>query len=346
MQSTKDEKKAAAAPAEDAKPLSPEEEAVKKLAKELRQAEAKRRLFRRTLLQYERIKKRFTQQLDKLTGGAADEKDKSENPDKDIVIAVYRLLRNFCISYNTIEMADRNEDKQVFPAKFEAEIKKTLNGDAKLIGAFQEALKADKADESVKVLPDKIDSKSVKLLTDFLDKHEGPEILKKLESELDALTSQIDGQREDVKGKRAELNAKQPKKEVAAAPKKAKKEKKSNDGDKSTEERFRDLIQEVSQRVAKIQLEKDDHKTYSDVQSEIDAFLSEAITDILAIKQNLKKRFEAVQAGRSSGKNRQRSKSRRRSTSRKPRRQTKDDESGEKASEGGQQSVFSKAQQM
>lgn len=113
MMSAKDEKKATATPDKSStqpEAISPEEEAVKKLSRELRQAEAKRRLFRRTLNQYERIKKRFTTQLDKLTGAEAAA-DKSENPDKDIVVAVYRLLRNFCISYNTIDMADRNEDK-------------------------------------------------------------------------------------------------------------------------------------------------------------------------------------------------------------------------------------------
>ena len=351
MQSTKDDKKAAAAaaaPADKAvdkkeqEVASPEEEAVKKLAKELRQAEAKRRLFRRTLNQYERIKKRFTTQLEKLTGADAV---KDENTDKEVVVAVYRLLRNFCISYNTIEMADRNEDKQVFPAKFEGDLKKILSGDEKVIAAIQEALTAGKAEESVKVLPEKIDVSAVKTLNEFLEKHEGAEVLKKLEAELDGLTTIIDGQREDLKTKKADLAAKQPKKEPVAAAKKEKKAKKGADGEVSTEQRFRELIQEVNQRVAKIQLEKDDYKTYSDVQSEIDSFLSEAIADILNIKTNLKKRFDAVQSGRSSGKTRQRSKSRRRSTSRKPRRQT-DDESTEQANESGQQSVFSKAQQL
>jgi len=287
MMSAKDEKKATATPDKSStqpEAISPEEEAVKKLSRELRQAEAKRRLFRRTLNQYERIKKRFTTQLDKLTGAEAAA-DKSENPDKDIVVAVYRLLRNFCISYNTIDMADRNEDKQIFPAKFEAEIKSALCGNAAVIKAFAEALKAEKADESVKVLPEKVDVKSVKLLNDFLDKHEKTEILSKLEKELEALTKTIDGQREELKVKRADIVAKQPPKpKQEATTKKPKKEKQGGKDQGSTEDRFRDLIQEVGNRVQKIQLNKDDHNTYSDVQSEIDSFLSEAISDILNIK--------------------------------------------------------------
>lgn len=243
-------------------------------------------------------------------------------------------------------MSDRDEDKQVFPAKFEGDLKKILSGDAKVIAAIQEALTAGKAEDSVKVLPEKVDISAVKTLNEFLEKHDGAEVLKKFEAELDGLTTVIDGQREDLKTKKADLAAKQPKKEPTAAAKKTKKEKKGADGDVSTEQRFRELIQEVNQRVGKITLEKDDFKTYSDVQSEIDSFLSEAIADILNIKTTLKKRFDAVQSGRSSGKTRQRSKSRRRSTSRKPRRQTKDDEPVEQSNEGGQQSVFSKAQQL
>lgn len=92
----------------EVKAVSPEQEAVKKLTKELRQVEAKRRLFRRTVIQYERVKKRFTGTLDKLMSSTEDQNEASK---KEMAIAVYRLLRNFCISFNTFDMADRNEDK-------------------------------------------------------------------------------------------------------------------------------------------------------------------------------------------------------------------------------------------
>ena len=52
------------------------------------------------------------------------------------------------------------------------------------------------------------------------------------------------------------------------------------------------------------------------MQGEIDIMVSEAINDINKIKLNLKKRFEAVQAGKS-----QQTRSRKRSTSRQPRNQ-------------------------
>ena len=79
------------------------------------------------------------------------------------------------------------------------------------------------------------------------------------------------------------------------------------------------MIKEVKDRVEGIKLTKDDHKTYSDVQGEIDAFLSEAINDILSIKKSLKDRFTKVQQG---GNKRSQSNNRR-SRSKKP---TKDEE--------------------
>jgi hypothetical protein len=102
MQPSKEETKNS-----ETKALSPEQEAAKKLTKELRQVEAKRRLFRRTVIQYERVKKRFTSTIDKMM--SSDPQDEASK--KELAIAVYRLLRNFCISFNTFDMIDRNEDK-------------------------------------------------------------------------------------------------------------------------------------------------------------------------------------------------------------------------------------------
>lgn len=334
-----DEKAETKPVAKEEKTLSPEEEAARADAKELRRIEAKRRLFRRTLIQYDRIKKRFTAQLEKLASSAPE--DKSENPEKDTVVAVYRLVRNFCISYNTLDMVDRNEDKQVYPAKFAAELQGALGSQA-VVDAFAKALKAEKAEDSAAMLPEKVDAAVAKKVTAFLEKHDKAEISEKLEKELDTMSSDIDKRREELKAKRAELAKTRPKPEEPrasskSATKKAKKAaKKDDDITKSTEERFRDLITEVNLKVSKIQLTKDDHKTYSDVQTEIDSFLSEAINDILGIKNNLKKRWEDVQAGKKSRRNR----------SRQPRARSRKDSSAEKPADGGQQSVFSKAQQV
>lgn len=90
----------------------------------LRALEARRRAFRRTLQQYGRIKKRFSTQITKLTSkteadkgadkddsGKADAKAAKpiEDPKKALVIAAYRLLRNFCISYNTLTLSKEDD---------------------------------------------------------------------------------------------------------------------------------------------------------------------------------------------------------------------------------------------
>lgn len=116
-------------------------------------------------------------------------------------------MRNFCISYNTIEMADRSADKQIFPAKFEADLKTILSGDATVVAAFQAALKADDAKESVNALPAKIDVKSVKLLTDFLENNEQVEVIKKLEAKLNNQSKDIDALKDSLQKKKADLSA-------------------------------------------------------------------------------------------------------------------------------------------
>lgn len=79
---------------------------------------------------------------------------------------------------------------------------------------------------------------------------------------------------------------------------------------------MRVIIQEINQRVAGIKLEKDNWQLYSEVQGEIDTMVQEAINDIQKIKLNLKKRFEAVQAGK-----KQQTRNNKRSSSRPPRNQ-------------------------
>lgn len=85
-----------------------------------------------------------------------------------------------------------------------------------------------------------------------------------------------------------------------------------HDEDQSAEEKFRILIREVNQRVKAVKLKKDDYELYVKMQTEIDAFLHEAITEIKAIKTRFKKRFDDVQSGKSPDRNRTtRSRSRR-----------------------------------
>eukprot|EP00494_Astrolonche_serrata_P032724 UN32993 len=90
---------------------------------------------------------------------------------KEMSIAVYRLLRNFCISFNTFEMGESNEDKQVFPTKFSAEINQIL-GEPTINEKISKAMKASKPEEALEELPLSVDNKVVKATLDFLEKYE------------------------------------------------------------------------------------------------------------------------------------------------------------------------------
>lgn len=307
----------------------------KKLTSNLRQLEAKRRTFRRTLQQYERIKSKFTDMLAKLNKKEATEKDgaPAADPKKQQAIAAYRLLRNFCISFNTVYQAKKDEDRQEIPDKYVKEIDTLLGSDA--ADKFKKALKAETVDDSVKELPDQVSDAVVKGLLDFINKHDQEEIIKVLNKELDDLTADIDKLRGEQKTRKSTIKKEKVATEKTQQQKQAKKPKKINTDDqgKTTEQRFRDLIREVQQRVSQIKLEKDDYQTYSEVQSEVDNFLDEATTEIMAIKNGLRKRFENVQSGKGDKR-----KTQAKQKQRKPRAPRKGNDEGD-----NQHSVFSTA---
>ena len=159
----------------------------KKLTSNLRQLEAKRRTFRRTLQQYERIKAKFSDviaKIDKKEAPAEKEGAAPQDPQKQKTIAAYRLLRNFCISYNTVYQAKKDEDRQEIPEKYNKEIETILGSEA-VVGQFKKALKAETVDDSVKELPEQVTDAMVKGLLDFINKHDQEEIIKVLNKELE-----------------------------------------------------------------------------------------------------------------------------------------------------------------
>ncbi len=70
------------------------------------------------------------------------------------------------------------------------------------------------------------------------------------------------------------------------------------------EEKFRDLMDEVREKVMKIKLGQNDFKLYSETQEQIDALLFEATEEIMKIKKSLRIRFEKVQKSKSPAKSR------------------------------------------
>lgn len=217
----------------------------KKLTSSLRQTEAKRRTFRRTLQQYERIKDKFTDIVSKLNKKEpTGEKGTAANvdPEKQKVIAAYRLLRNFCISFNTIYQTKKDEDRQEIPEKYAKEVE-TILGNKGSFDKFQKALKAENVDDSIKELPDKLDDATIKGLIDFINKHDQDEIIKVLNKDLDEMTADIDKMRGEQKTRKSAIK----KERINLQQTQVKKPQKipNDDQGKTTEHRFRELIKEV-----------------------------------------------------------------------------------------------------
>jgi len=166
----------------------------KRLTTNLRSLEAKRRTYRRTLQQYERIKGRYVDNItklnkqepttDKVEEGKDGEKAAPVDPKKQIVIASYRILRNFCISYNTINQTEKEDDRQELPEKYAAEIEAIL-GTKAIVEKFKKALKADNVESSISELPNEVPETLVQGLIDFVNKHDKDEIIAVLKKDLD-----------------------------------------------------------------------------------------------------------------------------------------------------------------
>jgi|APGre2960657423_1045063.scaffolds.fasta_scaffold80256_1 hypothetical protein len=88
------------------------DETIKKLQTDLRALYSSRRTFQYCLKLYERTKKRFSSLLAKEDAPA--EGEKAVEAKKARVIAVYRLIRNFCLSYNILR-TERDDDRQFVP---------------------------------------------------------------------------------------------------------------------------------------------------------------------------------------------------------------------------------------
>ena len=198
----------------------------------------------------------------------------------------------------------REDEKRVFPQKFSKDIE-ALFDDKDAFSKLKKSLCIYDREEQLKELPESLSEKTIKGVITFIETHEQDQIIDPMEKLLTELTENIDKKKarlsvirpKDDTKKDAERSG-QSKKGKVPAKKTTPKMKSQSFDDLSAEERFRNLIQEVNERVQAVKLEKDDFKTYSELQSEIDTFMGEAITEITSIKTNFKKKFDAVQKGR------------------------------------------------
>ena len=109
---------------------------------------------------------------------------------------------------------------------------------------------------------------------------------------------------EKITAKIAERDAIQPPRKRDESERKEKKKsqrRRRNSGqssDSPLEDRLTDILKEVSKRSDSVRFSKDDFESFSEAQTQLDSLLRETVTEILGMKQKLRKRFAKAQSGK------------------------------------------------
>lgn len=203
-------------------------------------------------------------------------------------------MRSFCFSYNAINKAEES-DRFVVPADFESEVKEVLTD--KYYSSFAAAIKASK-EEYQKELPASVSSDVCDRLLKFVSVKEKDHVITRYETLLTELTDKITAKIEERNAiapppaKRDDSERREKKK----TQRKRRNSDQSNDG--SLEDRLTDILKEVSKRSDSVRFSKDDFESFSEAQTQLDSLLRETVTEILGMKQKLRKTFANVQSGK------------------------------------------------
>lgn len=106
------------------------------------------------------------------------------------VVAVYRLIRNFCLSYNILR-TERDDDRQFVPEAIRAELMVALGENQTLFDQISKALKAANIEDSNAYLPSEIEDSVPKAVLEFLESHDKTEVLTKLSESLEEVNAKI-----------------------------------------------------------------------------------------------------------------------------------------------------------
>jgi hypothetical protein len=226
--------------------------------------------------------------------------DAEEVKDLSAVIVSYRLVRNLAITFNWVVLK-KDEDKRMVPESFMAELEAIYG--AETFSKVVEALKMTSA-EVVSILPDKLDDKVTDAILKWCDQKEGLVVVD-LEKVIEDCSQELEARKEEPRPpkRKSPKAASKKSSSVAKSPRTAKSTKKSA-MEGNPEEKFRDLMDEVREKVMKIKLGQNDFKIYSETQEQIDALLFEATEEIMKIKKTLRVRFEKAQKSKSPAKTR------------------------------------------
>ena len=266
-----------AAPAENLNE-NPNDEVLKTLREELKTLFFQRRTHRSRLLRFQRAQKTVAKNLPEQV------KDESEEKQKQAVKNAYQVLRSFCFAFNGLTILDKEAEKFFIPDDFEAELKEVLTAD--YFSKFEAAIKASKEDYPNE-LPATVSEAVVEKLLKFISVKQTNHIVIPYEEIITSLTEKID----PMVKERDNLAPPREKKE-----KKEKVQRRRRDSeDDSREARLQDILREVSRRSDSVHLSKDDHAQFSEAQAQLDTLLHETVSDIMRMKQTLKKRFDRAQ---------------------------------------------------
>ena len=246
----------------------------------------KRTAFSRKLKFFQRDGARLRDLMSKLGSDAEEVKDLTA------VVVSYRLVRNLAITFNWCRMK-KEEDKRVVPESFQAELMAVYG--TEVYSKVVEALLMTSA-EVVTVLPAKLDAKVTDAIMKWCDQKEKV-VVEELEKVIEECATEITARKDEPRPPKR----KSPR---AAAVKKSPKSSARSAMEGAPEEKFRDLMDQVREKVKNIKFGQGDFQVYSETQEQIDALLFEATDEIMKIKKSLKDRFERVQKSKSPARSR------------------------------------------
>ena len=218
-----------------------------------------------------------------LTNAKIESSEPLTEEDGNHVVLSQKLLRSFVFTHNWIHMG-RDADRYAIPDATKTDLEKVLG--AELLDKYQLALRAKKG-EVADILPkeEAVDASKWKGVVAYVKDHEKEMVVSVLEKACSEMKDELQVRKSE------RTTQKKPKKKSSAASSKSNL---SSDGDASAEDKFKDLIADLQNRVKSIKFSKDGFKQYSEVQTQLDSFLFEATEEIKTIKMNLKKQFDKV----------------------------------------------------
>ena len=231
--------------------------------------------FKRKLKLYSKIKTTCMaalkgEKVEKDSDAKAADADAEKKPVSK-VHECYRLVRNFCVTYNFITSETRLDNYLFIPKDFKEDLKTLLSEET--LNKFLAAMEG-KVEDLATNLPGEFNDGQVKKVIDFIDSKDGEAIIGRLTKDIESLGAEFEALKAAKKAKAATSVSKASKKKTKQAPKKSanvtsSKESRSNsktrDAAFCAETMFKDMISQIKKRVNTIRFQSEDYQTFSEV---------------------------------------------------------------------------------